>query len=127
MATSLFSKPKTTIALVCAVALMPAWAFAQAPEPSPLPKAPPEIPAPSNAESKACAQQRLVLGPDGKPETQETTGQSLSEQLARSDGVICPPADVDTDIKAPTPPTGNNMPVIPPPGSPGGDPSIRPK
>jgi hypothetical protein len=40
--------------------------------------------------------------------------------------VLCPPAGVDPEIRAPTP-QGGNMPVIPPPGSPGGDPSIRPK
>jgi hypothetical protein len=56
-----------------------------------------------------------------------TTGSSenLSDKLARSDGVLCPP-NVDPDIKQPTPNTGK-MPVIPPPGSPGGDPSVQPK
>ena len=49
-----------------------------------------------------------------------------SERQARaSDGVMCPP-NVDPGIKAPTPEVGK-MPVIPPPGSPGGDPSVRPK
>jgi hypothetical protein len=52
--------------------------------------------------------------------------EDLSNRLARSDGVICPPAAVDPEMKLPTPQTGN-MPVIPPPGSPGGDPSVRPK
>ena len=50
---------------------------------------------------------------------------TLSERLAQTDGVICPP-DVDPDIKAPTP-QGGTTPVIPPPGSPGGDPTVRPK
>ena len=58
--------------------------------------------------------------PDGK------AGEHLSDKLARTDGVICPP-NVDPEIKAPTPQSGNKMPVIPPPGSPGGDPSIQPK
>jgi hypothetical protein len=53
-------------------------------------------------------------------------GEPLSDKLARTDGVICPP-NVDPEIKAPTPQSGNKMPVIPPPGSPGGDPSIQPK
>jgi hypothetical protein len=39
--------------------------------------------------------------------------------------VICPP-DVDPAMKAPTPETGK-MPVIPPPGSPGGDQKVQPK
>ena len=50
---------------------------------------------------------------------------TLSDKLAQTDGVICPP-NIDPDIKAPTP-QGGPMPVIPPPGSPGGDPSVRPK
>ena len=49
----------------------------------------------------------------------------LSNKLSQSNGVICPP-DVDQGLKAPTPNTGK-MPVIPPPGSPGGDQNIQPK
>jgi hypothetical protein len=58
-----------------------------------------------------------------------TTGQRaepLGDKLARSDGVLCPPAGVDPEMHAPTPDAGNT-PVIRPPGSPGGDPTIRPK
>jgi len=51
--------------------------------------------------------------------------QSLSKKLEQTDGVICPP-DIDPDIKAPTQQAGRT-PVIPPPGSPGGDPTVRPK
>ena len=54
-----------------------------------------------------------------------TTGQRaepLGDRLAKSDGVLCPPAGVDPEIRAPTPDTGNT-PVIPPPGSPGGNPN----
>jgi hypothetical protein len=46
--------------------------------------------------------------------------------LAKSDGVLCPPSGIDPEIRMPTPDTGNT-PVIPPPGSPGGDPTVRPK
>jgi hypothetical protein len=58
-----------------------------------------------------------------------TTGRAsepLGDKLARSDGVLCPPAGVDPEIRAPTPDAGKT-PVIPPPGSPGGDPTLRPK
>jgi hypothetical protein len=58
-----------------------------------------------------------------------TTGQRaepLGDKLARSDGVLCPPAGVDPEMHAPAPDAGKT-PVIPPPGSPGGDPIIRPK
>ncbi|KAA5613010.1 hypothetical protein [Rhodovastum atsumiense] len=43
-------------------------------------------------------------------------------------GVITPPAHVDPDIaRQPPPDTRFPLPVIPPPGTPGGDQSVRPK
>ncbi|MEA2875943.1 MAG: hypothetical protein QOF14_1139 [Hyphomicrobiales bacterium] len=51
---------------------------------------------------------------------------TLSDQLAESKGVICPPAGVDAGIQQ-RPPEGGAMKVIPPPGSPGGNPSVQPK
>jgi hypothetical protein len=57
----------------------------------------------------------------------ETTGSAnLSDELSRSRGVICAPPEVDPGISA-QPKGGGVTPVIPPPGSPGGDPSIVPK
>lgn len=56
---------------------------------------------------------------------QENANQTLSQKLGQTNGVICPP-DVDSGIKAPTPKAGNT-PIIPPPGSPGGDPTVQPK
>jgi hypothetical protein len=53
------------------------------------------------------------------------SSKSLSDKLDQGGGVICPP-DVDPGMKAPAPDTGK-MPVIPPPGSPGGDPKVQPK
>jgi hypothetical protein len=58
-----------------------------------------------------------------------TTGQAgepLSDKLAKSNGVLCPPSGVDPEIRAPTPESGNT-PVIPPPGSPGGNQNVQPK
>lgn len=52
-------------------------------------------------------------------------GQNLSQKLGQSGGVICPP-QVDPAIKKPAPNKGT-MPVIPPPGSPGGNPNVQPK
>jgi hypothetical protein len=57
--------------------------------------------------------------------TNNNKGQGLSGTLSRNNGVLCPP-DVDPAMKKPTPKEGK-MPVIPPPGSPGGDPNIQPK
>jgi len=53
-------------------------------------------------------------------------GETLSERLDRSGGVIRPPPDIapDNTIRPRDPGT---TPVIPPPGSPGGDPRIEPK
>jgi hypothetical protein len=63
----------------------------------------------------------------GEIDTQRQDGkETLSDKLARSGGVICPPEHVDSEIRQPTP-QGGNMPVIPPPGSPGGDQSAQPK
>ena len=50
----------------------------------------------------------------------------LSDQLAQSKGVICPPAGVDSEMRV-RPPEGGAMRVIPPPGSPGGNPNAQPK
>jgi hypothetical protein len=55
-----------------------------------------------------------------------TTSGDLSDQLAQSNGVICPPSGVDPKMAAP-PPRGGTTPVIPPPGAPGGDPNTIPK
>jgi hypothetical protein len=62
------------------------------------------------------------------PEQGEGSGSSMSERLSESEGVIAPPREVDPQMKHPAPPAGPNaMPVIPPPGSPGGDQTIQPK
>ena len=83
---------------------------------------------PSAVDPKACAPGEPTL-PDTTARPPATTGQqapeTLSDKLARTDGVICP-ENVDPHIRAPTPDVGK-MPVIPPPGTPGGDPTVRPK
>ncbi|MGH6734912.1 MAG: hypothetical protein ACRECX_02375 [Methyloceanibacter sp.] len=54
---------------------------------------------------------------------------TLSEQLDESKGVIDPPPIGDEGIHAdvPNPDAGHDEEVIPPPGTPGGDPSVEPK
>lgn len=101
-------------------------AIAQAP---PAPATPSQQTAPSSPQRSAdCAPQdrpNRATAPDGT-----TTGQSrepLGDKLAKSDGVLCPPSGVDPDMHAPAPSTDGSMPVIPPPGSPGGDPLVKPK
>lgn len=58
---------------------------------------------------------------------QQKSDEPLSEQLKESEGVIKPPETVDPEIKKPTPEIDSNMPVIKPPGEPGGDQSVQPK
>ena len=50
---------------------------------------------------------------------------NLSDRLAASKGIICPPS-VDPHMQQ-RPPEGGAMKVIPPPGSPGGDQRVQPK
>lgn len=104
--------------------LLPAVAVAQAPPSTKTPVAPKvEQIDPKCAESGA----KTTIGKGGEIDTQHQDGkENLSDKLARSEGVICPPVRVDPEIEQPTPP-GGNMPVIPPPGSPGGDQSVKPK
>ena len=52
---------------------------------------------------------------------------TTSSDLSRSGGVVIPPAEVDPGMKQTPPPSGATMPVIPPPGTPGGNPAIKPK
>jgi hypothetical protein len=109
------------IALMAAAALLvPAGALAQAPPQSKSPAAPPE----ELHDPRACAD--ATVGKGGNGDLTGQKGQTLSDKLARSKGVICPPPHVDPEIKAPTP-QGGPMPVIPPPGSPGGNPNVQPK
>jgi hypothetical protein len=54
--------------------------------------------------------------------------QSLSDKLDKSGGVIKPTEDIDPNMAKPAPvPNPNSTPVIPPPGSPGGNPDVKPK
>jgi hypothetical protein len=65
-------------------------------------------------------------GQQAQPEARPESGSSSSE-LSRSGGVITPPTDVDPRMRQSTPRSGDRMPVIPPPDTPGGNPSIKPK
>jgi hypothetical protein len=60
---------------------------------------------------KDCVSTRATTGQGADATAPE--GQALSRQLARSNGVICPPP-TDPEMKKPAP-GGGTMPVIPPP------------
>jgi hypothetical protein len=116
---------KPFMAASCALMLASA-AYAQAPASPATPPAQTATPAASQPTN--CA----PMPPNGTGTNRKdgtTVGQSneaLGDKLARSDGTLCPPSNVDPEIRAPTPETGK-MPVIPPPGSPGGNPDVQPK
>jgi hypothetical protein len=99
-------------------ALVAAPAFAQpAPEPAP----PPGMPNMADPPAES------TPPPDRKGETAPLDA-PLSEHLKQNEGVIEPPRDMDSKIVRPSPvPDPNTTPVIPPPGSPGGDQSIEPR
>jgi hypothetical protein len=69
---------------------------------------------------------RPAAGQPATPAVPPASG-TLSSDLNRSGGVIAPPAGIDPEIKQTPPPTGATMPVIPPPGTPGGNPTVKPK
>jgi hypothetical protein len=74
-------------------------------------------------------EQGVTCPPDVRSET-PTVGagrpEDLSDKLAQSKGIICPPAGVDPQMQV-TPPGGGRLKVIPPPGTPGGDQGVQPK
>jgi len=114
-----------TLGIAASAILLSTAAMGQAP---PTTK-PPVAPKAEQLDPNACAQadtpSTMGKGGDVDQQTQDAQG-NLSDKLARSGGVICPPKNVDPEISQPTPP-GGAMPVIPPPGTPGGDQSIQPK
>jgi len=117
---------KPIIILVTSALLLPGVAHAQAPA---SPATPPAQTAPPAATPPTNCVPMAPHGSSGTTKEGATVGQSsetLGDKLAKSDGILCPPAGVDPEIRAPTP-EGGRMPVIPPPGSPGGDQSIQPK
>jgi hypothetical protein len=114
------------LVMVMSALLLPSLATAQAPPPTKAPVAPKA----DQLDPTACARSdtQTTVGKGAQTESHRQDGKDdLSEKLARSGGVICPPEHIDPEIRQPTPPTGGSMPVIPPPGSPGGDPSVQPK
>lgn len=94
--------PPVALAVVIAGGL-PAIAFGQVPPPSSqIPeKIEPQRPPPPKEEKK--------------------------EDSKHENGVIQPPSGIDPNMEAKPPESGSKMPVIPPPGSPGGKESVKPK
>jgi hypothetical protein len=114
------------LAASCALMLASA-AHAQAPASPATPPA--QTATPAEQQSTNCTPMSPKNGTGMNTRDGATVGRSneaLGDKLARSDGTLCPPSNVDPQMRAPAPETGK-MPVIPPPGSPGGDQTVRPK
>ena len=115
---------RNTLLLAAAFLLTPALALAQAP-PKPQTPVAPKV---EQLDPNACASNdaQATIGQGGDVVVQKPDDRTLSSKLAQSGGVICPPRHVDPEIHQPAP-RGGPMPVIPPPGTPGGDQSVQPK
>jgi hypothetical protein len=95
-------------------------AAAQNPQPAPPQEAHPPVAPPSASQPPP-----EKIAPADR--TAGTAGNAtLSDKLSRQQGMLQPPA-VDPGIRAPTPQSQGTMPVIPPPGTAGGDQKVVPK
>lgn len=100
---------------------LPCVAGAQNPQPAAPHETQPPV-APPNASQPTPEQ----IAPGGGSAGTSGTG-NLSDRLSRQQGTLQPPS-VDPGIQAPVPSRGQGtMPVIPPPGTPGGNQSVVPK
>jgi hypothetical protein len=114
--------PPSVAALSVALAVVVGWAPAVAQVPPPIARpgdptktVPEKIEPPSQ---KGAPSVDVPAAPPG----------SLSDRLSRGEGVITPPKATDPEIRVPPPVTDpGNMPIIPPPGSPGNPSDVRPK
>jgi hypothetical protein len=116
---------KRSLLLPAVLLALSGASHAQAPLSPATPPAQTAPPAPATSTECAPPPPRGTVAPQGS-----TTGQAtepLGDRLAKSNGVLCPPTGVDPEMRAPTPDAGGRMPVIPPPGSPGGNPNVQPK
>jgi hypothetical protein len=102
-------KPRVFGLAVAAVLALPALGVAQAPPST----TPPVLPKAEAGKPDPCAQSRATIGQGADIAIEKPEGKTLSDQLAQSDGVICPPPRVDEEMTQ-QPPPGGKTPVIPP-------------
>lgn len=106
-----------SLCAACVAALLAGVpAVAQSP---PVPSAPPGAPDDAHPPSESTTPPVVPGKPGDKP---------LSDELKENEGVLEAPKAMDKGIVREAPvPDPNTTPVIPPPGSPGGDPNVQPK
>lgn len=108
------------LALLLTVASLTGAGAQTRPDPAQRPEPAPET-LPGNA---ATVPPEKIAPPDAR----ENSGSSLGEELSRSHGTIVPPAGIDPGMAKQAPDPGpRSTPVLPPPGSAGGDPTVIPK
>ena len=89
------------------------------------PTLPPTLPSPQN---NSTIPEKIAPQEPSSTGSTVGSGETLSEKLERSDGVIRPPSGIAPDMSAPAPvPNPGTTPVIRPPGSPGGNPTVDPR
>lgn len=108
------------VGLMSSMAL-PLFASAQNPQP-----APPQVThTPTAPPSASTPPPEKIAPPDHSATMGNTT---LSDRLSEQQGTLKPPTTVDPGIQAPIPHRGEStMPVIPPPGTAGGNQQVVPK
>lgn len=113
-----------TVGTLAVLALGPA-AEAQNPQPAPPGQTPPAVTPPGPT---ATPPEKIAPRGGNSAAGSSAGGNStLSDRLSRSQGTVQPPA-VDPGITMPPPAHGTGtMPVIPPPGTPGGNQAVVPK
>jgi len=67
------------------------------------------------------------IAPRDKDALHDNGNNTLSNKLARRQGTLQPPHAVDPDMVKQPPQAQGTMPVIPPPGTPGGNQKVVPK
>jgi hypothetical protein len=111
------------VALALLVAASPVAAQTR-PDPAQRPEQAPQS-APGNP--NATPPEKIEPPADAR-ESSGGSGTDLSDRLSRSGGTLKPPTNVDPGMTAAPPDPGpRSMRVIPPPGAPGGNPSVEPK
>ena len=89
---------------------------------------PPTLPTLPSPQNNSTIPEKIAPQEPSSTGSTAGSGGTLSEKLERSDGVIRPPEGISPDMstRAPVPNPGTT-PVIRPPGSPGGNPTLDPK
>lgn len=107
-----------TMTSAAAIALLSSAAFAQSGVPDLKPQTPEGTEPPAESTS-----------PPADPSTGDNRpNEPLTEKLKEGEGVLEPPRGMDPEIHKDAPvPNPDKMPVLPPPGEPGGNPEIQPK